>query len=317
MAILGTLVKSALNFSKQFSTGDSPAEMQIIELERLLRKAEHTSFGKYYNFSKILRSSNMVLVFQESVPIFNYEKMNGRWWHQQRSVPDITWPGKPDFFALSSGTTGKDSKRIPVTSDMLDSIRSVSMSQLVSLSNFDLPPEVFEKEIFALGSSTDLAQQGSHQEGEISGINASQAPFWFNYFYRPGPRIASIDDWEERIQAIVEEASSWDIGILIGIPPWVQMMLKAILQHYQLKNIHELWPSLSLYVSGGVAFENYKESFEELLGHPIHYQDTYLASEGYFAYNHRPGTMAMKLALQHGVFFEFVPFDERGFDASG
>jgi hypothetical protein len=106
---------------------------------------------------------------------------------------------------------------------------------------------------------------------------------------------------------------SWDIGI----PPWVQMMLKAILQHYQLKNIHELWPSLSLYVSGGVAFENYKESFEELLGHPIHYQDTYLASEGYFAYNHRPVTMAMKLALQHGVFFEFVPFDERGFDASG
>lgn len=317
MALLGALVKSAIQFSKNFSTDDSPAEMQSLELERLLRKAADTSFGKYYNFKELLRSSNLVLSYQNALPIFEYDKMHERWWAQQQIEPDITWPGKPDFFALSSGTTGKESKRIPVTGDMLQSIRSVSMSQLVSLANFDLPAEVFEKEILALGSSTDLVQRGTHQEGEISGINASQAPFWFNYFYRPGPRIASIDDWDERVEAIVEEAESWDIGILIGIPPWIQMMLKAIIEHYKLKNIHEIWPSLSLYVSGGVAFENYKNSFEELLDHSIYYQDTYLASEGYFAFNHRPGTQAMKMALQHGVFYEFIPFDNTSFDESG
>lgn len=251
------------------------------------------------------------------MPIFEYDRMHEHWWSRQQVAPDITWPGRPNFFALSSGTTGKESKRIPITEDMLKSIRSVSMAQLSSLANFDLPPEVFEKEVLALGSSTQLKKNRDHLEGEISGINASQAPFWFNFFYRPGPQIASIDNWDERVEAIVREARDWDIGVLIGIPPWVQLMIKSILEHYELDSIHDIWPDLHLYVTGGVAFEPFRQSFENCFSHPVFYQDTYLASEGYFAYNARPDTTAMRLALQHKLFLEFIPFDSSGFDETG
>jgi predicted RNA binding protein with dsRBD fold (UPF0201 family) len=104
---------------------------------------------------------------------------------------------------------------------------------------------------------------------------------------------------------------------MAGIPSWIQIMLKEIIDYNKLKNIHEIWPNLSIYLSGGVAFEPYRESLETLFDHPLTYLDTYLASEGFFAYTARPNTMAMKLALEHGIFYEFIPFDETGFDETG
>ncbi|HKK77739.1 MAG TPA: GH3 auxin-responsive promoter family protein [Saprospiraceae bacterium] len=317
MPILGNFLKTAVELSRRLTPAPSAEEAQRKELDGLLFSAKDTAFGQFYNFDAILDAEDTQQAFRESVPIFDYDQLYDRWWYQQQKEPNITWPGEPDFFALSSGTTGKEPKRIPVTEAMLDSMRSVSLAQIKSLANFDLPPEIFEKEILGLGSSINLQSRRGHLEGEISGINAHEAPEWFDFFYRPGRDIAGIDDWDERITKIVEKADQWDIGAIVGIPSWVLQMLQAIMEAYDLDSIHDLWPSLGLYATGGVAFEPFRASFDELMDKPVYYQDTYLASEGYFAFNARPDTNAMQLALRNGIYYEFIPFDESGFDGTG
>ncbi|MCB0644554.1 MAG: GH3 auxin-responsive promoter family protein, partial [Phaeodactylibacter sp.] len=279
MVLIGELIKRAIQVTQLSFTDSSAAEQQDKQLQQLLSKASETAFGRYYGFGQILKSDDRIAAYQRQVPIFDYNNMRP-WWEQQQLYPDITWPGQPDYFALSSGTTGKESKRIPVTDDMLQSFRAVSMAQVGSLNNFDLPAAFFQRQLLALGSSTDLQERKGHLEGEISGINASNAPDWFDFFYKPGKEIVGINDWDARIEAIAEAAPDWDIGALAGIPSWVLMMLQAVMERHKLSSIHDLWPGLQVYTTGGVAFEPYRESFEALFSKPVFYMDTYLASEG-------------------------------------
>ncbi|MEX2379702.1 MAG: GH3 auxin-responsive promoter family protein, partial [Vicingaceae bacterium] len=127
----------------------------------------------------------------------------------------------------------------------------------------------------------------------------------------------AIDNSKERLEAIVEEAPKWDIGAIAGIPSWVLLMLQAIVKHHQLDHIQDIWPNFRIYASGGVAFETYRKDFEQLSNQPLIIIDTYLASEGFFAYTEKPDSLDMRLALSHGYFYEFIPFDERGVDEHG
>jgi hypothetical protein len=319
MALLGQIIKTGIDLGNRISNDhENPAAAQKQQLKKLLQKSKDTSFGIYYGFADILAAENSIEAFRKAVPLHNYQNINERWWKQQQINENIAWPGKPNYFALSSGTTGKKSKRIPVTEDMLASFRAVGVSQAISLANFDLPNELFEKEVLLLSSSADLDEhQHGHLEGEISGINSSNLPPWFGGFYRPGKEIAAINDWDVRVEKIAEEAINWDIGAIAGIPSWVCMMLQTIIDKHQLKTIHDIWPNLSIYLSGGVAFEPYRQTFAELTERPLVFMDTYLASEGFFAYTARPGNMNMKLAIEHDIFYEFIPFDEKGFDEMG
>lgn len=320
MHIIGNVVKQALDITNKFSSGNKDVkDQQVSQLKNLLDKAKETSFGIYYNFEAILNSDNPVEEYRKRVPLHDYNKIYERWWEQALENPSIVWPGHPSFFARTSGTTGNKPKRIPVTDDMIQSIRSVGISMLTSVSNYDLPSEFFEKQILMLGSSTELEDVGGHKEGDISGISAGNIPGWFDLVYKPGKEISAIEDWDERVQRIAEEAPNWDIGAISGIPSWTIPMLRKILEVNNLDNIHEIWPSLRVYATGGVAFEPFIPSFEELFSKDVkvHFLDTYLASEGFLAYNARPQTSAMKLAVEHGIYFEFIPFDERGFDENG
>jgi hypothetical protein len=319
MALLGNIIKKGIGLSQKLNTeSGNPAEDQLSQLQYLLNEAKDTSFGKYYGFSSILESEDPVKVFRSTVPIFDYENMNKKWWKQQQKYPDITWPGKPTFFALSSGTTGKSSKRIPITSAFLQSMRDVGTSFIRSLPNFDFPDELFQSEVLMLSSSANLSKsKNDHLEGEVSGINVSNFPGWYDLFYRPGKRIASIDNWDDRVEAIAKEAPEWNIGAIAGIPSWVLLLLKKIIDYHKLDTIHDVWPNLTVFASGGVAFETYREDFEQLTKEPLVIMDTYLASEGFFAYTAEPNKMDMRLALKHGYYYEFIPFDERGVDEMG
>lgn len=317
MHIVGNVVKRAIKIgSTLFNANAEAFACQQDELKELLKQAKDTAFGKYYGFAEILEKDNIIEAYQKRVPLFEYDLMFEEWWEQQLSTSDITWPGKPNFFARSSGTTG-NAKRIPVSDDMVNSIRKVGISQLLSISNFDLPPEFFERQILMLGSSTKLKRVDDHEEGEISGISAGNLPSWFEGVYRPGDAISAIDDWDERVALIAKEAPNWDISAMSGIPSWILLMLKEVIRVNKLNNIHEIWPHLSVYTPGGVAFEPYATAFKKVFGKEVTIMDTYLASEGFFAYNSRPETSSMKLAVEHGIFFEFIPFDERGFDEQG
>ncbi|MDQ3395547.1 MAG: GH3 auxin-responsive promoter family protein [Bacteroidota bacterium] len=315
MALLGKVIKGALHLKKILASGGvDPVAAQEKVLRHHLTKAKSTAFGKHFDFDEILKSKDIRKAFAEKVPYYDYDKIYKEWWHRLlENEPDVCWPGTTDYFALSSGTTGNQSKRIPVTSDMIKAIKDTSIQQILCLSNFDLPAEVFEKEILMLGSSTDLTDKGEYQEGEISGISASNVPFWFESYYKPGKEIASISDWDQRVLEIAKKAPEWDIGALSGIPAWIQLMLEKIISYHNLNNIHDIWPNLTLYATGGVAFEPYRKNFEKLLAKPLYYIDTYLASEGFLAFQTRPETESMALALESGIYFEFIPFDESNF----
>ncbi|QLG44997.1 GH3 family domain-containing protein [Costertonia aggregata] len=318
MAILGNIIKGIIHASDMVSPDLNAVKQQKQVLKDLLESAQNTQFGKQYQFDKILLAEKTEKDFRAKVPFFDYDQIRKKWWHLvHKGEENITWPGKPDYFALSSGTTGKTSKRIPVTNAMIKSIRKAGIQQVLALRNFDLPSDFFEKEIMMLGSSTDLEEHNDALEGEISGISASNIPFWFQNYYKPGNEIAKIDDWDKRVQHIAEKAKEWDIGALSGIPSWMELMLQKVIEHHNAKNIHEIWPNLQVYTSGGVAFGPYEKSFNALLGKPITVIDTYLASEGFMAFQQRPETGAMKLVTNNGIYFEFIPFKPEYIQSDG
>ncbi len=309
MAIIGNIIKGFIEIKNSISSEVNPLTAQQEVLRKLLDKAKHTDFGKHYEFESILESENVAQFFSKKVPYFDYNKINEEWWYRLHDGSEnVTWPGHPTYFALSSGTTGKSSKCIPVTDDMIASIKQIGIKQVFSLSHFDFEADFFEKEIMMLGSSTDLQENNNHLEGEISGISASKIPFWFRSYYKPGEDIAKIEDWDERVQNIAENAKTWDIGAISGIPSWIELMLQKVIDYHNVNHIHEIWPNLQVYTSGGVAFTPYEKSFNALLGHPITVIDTYLASEGFIAFQSRPETDAMQLVTDSGIYFEFVPF---------
>lgn len=318
MAVIGSIIKGLIHATEAVTTEPDAVEAQEKVLRVLLEKAKDTAFGRHYNFDSLLKSNNIRSEFAEKVPFFDYNRINEEWWSRMHEGEEnVTWPGKPPYFALSSGTTGKSSKRIPVTEDMVEAIRQTGIKQVAALANYDLPSDFFQKEIMMLGSSTDLAKVEDHEEGEISGISASNIPFWFRNFYKPGVEIAQIEDWDERVLQIAKEAKNWDIGAITGIPSWTELMIKKILEYHKADNIHEIWPNLMVYSTGGVAFEPYEKAFDKLVAHPLVVIDTYLASEGFLAFQARPETTSMKLVVDNGIYFEFVPFKPEYIEEDG
>ena len=213
MAILGNIIKGVINLTETLSSETNHIEAQEKVLKNLLETAKSTKFGKKHHFETILMSDDICESFADVVPYFDYNKIHKKWWSKlHKGKEDVTWPGKPSYFALSSGTTGKTSKRIPVTDEMIAAIKSSGIKQVLSLNNFDLPADFFEKEIMMLGSSTELEEKNNHLEGEISGISASNIPFWFRPYYKTGKKIAKIDDWDTRVQKIAKNAKNWAHG---------------------------------------------------------------------------------------------------------
>jgi hypothetical protein len=168
-----------------------------------------------------------------------------------------------------------------------------------------------------IGGSSDLQKGPGYYAGDLSGITAKKMPFWFTPFYKPGKKITRTRDWNKKIEAIVQQAPNWDIGFIVGVPAWIQMCMEKVIERYKLKTIHDIWPNLAFFVHGGVSFEPYKKGFEKLTEKPLTYIETYLASEGFIAYQDRQYAKGMKLALSEHIFFEFVPFNEKNFDANG
>ena len=320
MPLLGQIIKRYFKLqSKLRLRNASHRRYQEIELERLLKNAQKTAFGKHYNFKELLNSNDVYEEFSQTVPFHNYSSMYSAWWHRSHEgEANIAWPGKVKYFALSSGTSESASKHIPVTDDMVKSTQRTGSKQIMSLLNFDLPSAVFSKGILMLGGSTALYEKGDYYEGDMSGISAKEMPKWFSYFfYKPGQRISKRPQWEDRINLIVRSAKKWDVSIVAGVPAWVQIVLERVVEYHKVEHIHEIWPHLSLYIHGGVSFEPYRDSFKNILGRSITYVETYMASEGSFGFQSRPGVRGIALLTNNYIFYEFVPFTSENFSDEG
>lgn len=298
--------------------------LQRKSLAKLLSKARNTAFGRTYGFEEILtqllyrRDLSYYETFKK-LPVYDYNAMHRDWWHRViEGEEDVCWPGRVKYFALSSGTSEAASKQIPVTKAMSKAIQRTSIRQILALGQYrDLPDDLYEKGLLMLSGSTNLSKINDRFEGDLSGISIGQIPFWFKPYYKPGAEIARTKDWETKLEKITKEAHKWDIGYIVGVPAWLQLLLERIIAHNQVNNIHEIWPNLSVFAHGGVSFEPYRKGFQKLLGKPIHYIETYLASEGFLAYQTHPEAKGMQLVLDNGIFFEFVPFTPANFDADG
>lgn len=321
MAILGSLISRSLKLRKQFTPPVAPPQVyQRHTLRQLLERGQYTSFGKHYGFGEILsKEIDLVKAFRERVPIHTYSDMHSQWWHRcQLGEENVTWPGKVKYFALSSGTSESASKHIPVTQDMIKSIKKVGFKQMYSMAtNYKLKGATFGKGLLMLGGTTSLFERGDYYEGDMSGISAKNMPRWISsFFYKPGQRISKRPQWEDRIKMIVEKAPEWDVSIVCGVPAWVQIVLEQIIARHNLKTIHDIWPNLSVYIHGGVALEPYRQSFNKIFGNKVTFIETYMASEGSFGFQARPGG-GIKLVLNASIFYEFVPFTADNFDEDG
>jgi hypothetical protein len=295
-----------------------PYITQVKTLKKLLKKAQFTSFGEHFNFDDILSNPDPVQAFQKNVPVYDYNQMFRKWWFRAlNGEAFVSWPGRVKYFALTSGTSDASSKQIPVTGDMIRAIRRASIRQLVSSVNYNFPIDFYEKGMLMIGGSTHLQFNGTYYEGDLSGIQAGTIPFWFQHFYKPGKRISKERNWSNKLEEIVKKAPDWDIGVIVGVPAWIQIIMEKIIDHYKVKSIHEIWPNLSIYVHSGVSFGPYAKSFEKLFSKKVYFQESYLASEGYIACQNRVDTNAMQMFLDNCIFFEFVPFNDKNFDSDG
>ena len=287
-------------------------------LKKLLNKAKDTSFGRFYRFEKVLSEKNFANEFANQLPIGDYLKALPWWSRSRMGEANVAWPGTIKNFAVSSGTSDGSSKYIPVSDQMLKYIKRASLRQVVSIAQSNVSRGNIAKKWLMIGGSTQLEYNGMYYSGDLSGITTGQVPILFQRLSKPEPRIRREKNWQEKIQKITLEAENWDVGLIAGVPAWVKLLLENIIDHYKLNNIHEIWPNLEAYIHGGVSLTPYKKSIDELFGREVKYFETYLASEGFIAFQSREkNNEGMRLLLRNGIYYEFVPFNSENFEEDG
>ena len=321
MSLLNAIIQKSVRLSARHTerSFSLPAEQQQQQLTALLHQAKATAFGRYHGFGDILQAKDVLRAYLHQVPATDYHGLYDRWWSQSHlsDVPDVCWPGTVPYFALSSGTSQASTKYIPVTEAMLHGMKRGARHLFNDVSRLALPANHLTKKMLMVGSCTQLRQEGQHWTGDLSGIIGLNRPRWMEHYYRPKKEITRLPEWSQRIERIAEAAPGWDIGSAVSNPMWMQLILERVIEKHGLRHIHELWPHFSVLVHGGVFFEPYRPTFEQLLGKPVQYINSYMASEGFFAYQRGFAKRSMRLLTDGGIFFEFVPFTEKNFDDNG
>ena len=319
MPIIGKLIKKTTAISYKRSLKKSKEFYhQVVTLVKLLDRAKNTKFGKRYQFKDILFDDEVVESFQSKVPITEYNEYYDSWLKDcVEGKRDIVWPGRIKYYALSSGTTGAPSKRIPVTINMIRSFQKTTIKQLTTLHELSLPEEFYQASILVVGGSTKLTKCETHVEGDLSGILKKFTNPVVTPFTKPGEKITKLKNWEEKLELMVQKAPEWNIGVLAGVPSWCILLIERIIDRYSLESIHDIWPNFRVYMHGGVFMKPYLPRLQKVLGNEVFCLDTYLASEGYFAYQTNIENQGMDLLLNNGIFFEFVPFNSDFFTDEG
>ena len=288
---------------------ERPGEAQSSVLESLLRGGECTAFGRDHALKPGLSPKE----FAEHVPVRDYEGLKPYVDRAVKGEEDVLWPGRPLYFCKTSGTTS-GAKYIPLTKDsMPNHIGSARNALLWHIAGTGDASFVDGKMIFLQGSPKLAKTPGGVPLGRLSGIVAHHVPSYLQANRLPSWETNCIDDWETKVDAVVRETCTEDLRLVSGIPSWVQMYFERLLEHTGKATVREVFPNLSLFVHGGVAFGPYAERFRQLLGFDIARVELYPASEGFLAYQDAPGVEGMLLNVNDGIYFEFIPAD-RYFD---
>ncbi|WP_108802651.1 GH3 auxin-responsive promoter family protein [Aquimarina sp. Aq107] len=281
-----------------------PVNTQKRVFDNLISSASNTAFGKDHDFGSIRTHNDFI----KKVPVRDYEQLRSYVDRVVKGEKDVLWSGKPIYFAKTSGTTS-GVKYIPLTSDSMPThIRAARNAILCYVAESKNAAFVDGKMIFLQGSP-ELVEKNGINLGRLSGIVAHYVPKYLQKNRLPSWETNCIDDWETKVDAIVEETVNENMTIISGIPPWVQMYFEKLKKKTD-KPIGELFKNFELFIYGGVNFEPYKATFEKLIGRKVASIELYPASEGFFAFQDTQNEKGMLLQLDSGMFYEFIKADE-------
>jgi hypothetical protein len=289
---------------KVYNWANKPHETQEKVFKHLLSKGKKTAFGKDHNFAAISTYED----FKKEVAVTDYEGLRKYIDRIVSGESDVLWTGKPLYFAKTSGTTS-GAKYIPITKDSMPThIKAAKDALLFYIAEKKDASFVNGKMIFLQGSPI-LNDINGIKLGRLSGIVAHYVPKYLLKNRLPSWETNCIEDWDTKVNAIVDETINEDMSVISGIPSWVQMYFEKLIDKTG-KSVSELFPNFNFFIYGGVNFEPYKNKFENLIGKKIDYIELYPASEGFIAYQDSQTAKGMLLQLDSGIFYEFIPANE-------
>ena len=289
---------------------NNPLNAQREVLQDLITSAQYTEFGRKYNFSELFTSKS----FKQSVPIGEYDDFKPYIERIMNGEQNILWNTPISWFAKSSGTTSDKSKFIPVSDESLEDCHFKAAKDVLTLYyHFNPDSELLTGKGLVIGGSHTVHPLNEEaQYGDLSAVLLQNTPFWGHWLRTPDLNIALMGEWESKIEKLAEITIKENVTSVSGVPSWTLVLFKRILEITGKKTMAEVWPSLELFMHGGVSFTPYKEQFQKIIGKNIHYLEMYNASEGFFAAQDQPGKEGLLLFSDHGIFYEFMPVSEYG-----
>ena len=306
MGIRSTLSKPLASFvvSQQKKWSASPEKYQLKIFKNLIENGKKTKIGQDHDFDSIKNYED----FKSRVPIRDYEGLSPYMREVVQGAKDILWPGKPAYFAKTSGTTS-GTKYIPITKDSLPNHINSAKNALLSYVHETGNGDFLDGKLIFLSGSPTLDVKGGVHTGRLSGIVNHHVPGYLRTNQLPSYETNCIEDWEKKLEKIIDETIDKRMSLISGIPPWVQMYFDRITERTG-KKIKDVFPDFSLFVYGGVNFEPYRSKLYESIGKRIDSVETYPASEGFIAYQDSQIEEGLLLLSNSGIFFEFIPADE-------
>ncbi len=273
--------------------------------QNLIKKGSRTAFGREHGFNKIKSYD----AFRAQVPLRDYEALRPWIERIKKGEKDVLWPGAPKYFAKTSGTTS-GVKYIPLTRDSMPNHFGTARNALFNYYARTGKGGFLDGKMIFLSGSPELEEIGGIPTGRLSGIVNHEVPGWLRTNQLPSYQTNCIEEWEDKLEAIVNETLGQDMRLISGIPPWVQMYYERLIERSGKRTVKEIFPNFSVFVYGGVNFEPYRASLEALVGKRIDSVETYPASEGFIAFQDSQTEPGLLLNVDSGIFFEFVPSEE-------
>jgi hypothetical protein len=313
MPLLNSVIKW-INIKRSYQIQyyrEFPIEIQDETLFSLLHDAKNTQWGKAHNYQDIRSLKS----FQDNVPLQKYEDIKPYVDRMREGERDLLWAGDVKWFAKSSGTTSDKSKFIPVTKEALEECHLRGPKDVFTMYITNNPEtKVLKGKTLTLGGSHRVNNFNNNSYyGDLSAILLENVPFWSDFLRTPSTEIALIEEFEEKIERIIETALDQNITSFAGVPSWYLVLFNKVLERTGQKNLLEVWPNLEVFAHGGVNFEPYREQYKKLIpSSQMHYLETYNASEGFFGIQDNEHRDDMLLMLDYGIFYEFIPMSEFG-----
>jgi len=306
MGIKSILSKPLANFTakKQHSWMAKAVTVQNKWRKKIISEASNTQFGHDHHFNEIDSYES----FKQAVPVQDYEGLRPYIEQIKEGKSDVLWKGKPLYFAKTSGTTS-GVKYIPITHDSIHNHIGSAKNALLNYIHETGKSKFLDHKLIFLSGSPEMSKTAGIHTGRLSGISNHHVPSYLKTNQLPSYGTNCIDDWEEKLDRIIDETMHQPMSLISGIPPWVQMYFDKI-QERTGKKIKDVFPEFDLFVYGGVNFEPYKAKLHESIGKKIDSMELYPASEGFIAYQDKFDSEGLLLLLDSGIFYEFIPAEE-------